>query len=62
MKTGEKIINRTGSESGVITGGKYPCRQDGCRGRRVGIRWRDGKITFPCTKGIEWKMGSWRIM
>lgn len=37
---------------------------EGCNGRRLGVKWPDGRVTYPCTKGLEgtdvedtWKIG-----
>lgn len=47
------ILSRDGKQAGVTTGGRYKCRMEGCTGLRLATRWSDGKITFPCTKGLE---------
>ena len=50
------------SKEGAPTGGAYACQQEGCRGRRISVRWPDGRITRPCTKGmIETQPGVWQI-
>lgn len=48
-----KIISRDGKSIGTLTGSKHRCQMEGCTGRRVGVRWNDGKISFPCTKGLK---------
>lgn len=40
------------TEAGTATGGTRPCSLEGCNGVRVGVRWEDGKISWPCSKGI----------
>jgi hypothetical protein len=47
------VISRDGEDKGLPTGGAYPCRLEGCMGVRIGVRWPDGSITFPCTRGME---------
>lgn len=49
---------------GVLTGGKRVCTLEGCRGRRLGVRWRSGKVTFPCARGMTIVHGGngWRIL
>lgn len=47
------VISRDGKDRGIPTGGEYPCRMEGCRGQRIGVRWPDGSHTFPCTKAME---------
>jgi hypothetical protein len=37
---------------GTLTGGFRNCQMEGCRGKRLGVRWDDGKLTFPCTHGM----------
>jgi hypothetical protein len=45
------IYNRTGDMVGRTTGGIRGCRCGG--GVRVGVRWADGTLTYPCTEGLE---------
>lgn len=46
---------------GRTTGGSYRCALEGCTGRRLAVRWANGKITFPCTKGMSFTTNGWRI-
>ena len=46
------VLNRNHSDWGTYTGITRFCTLTGCNGRRMGVRWRDGKITWPCSKGI----------
>ena len=48
-----KIISRDGKYLGTLTGGERDCPMESCRGKRVGVRWNDGKLTFPCTGGMK---------
>lgn len=52
VKRNARIIARDGKLIGKATGGGYGCRMEGCRGWRIGVRWRDGSVTFPCSKGM----------
>lgn len=45
---------------GHATGGTRTCGLDGCRGVRVGVRWSDGKLTWPCLKGMTAEAG-WSV-
>jgi hypothetical protein len=47
-----KVYDREGKDIGLPTGAEYPCSMEGCRGRRIVIKWPDGKITRPCSKGM----------
>jgi len=51
----ELVIARDGNSVGYTTGGERPCTVEGCRGHRIGVRWEDGKMTFPCTEGMEYR-------
>jgi hypothetical protein len=51
VSQGTVILSRNG-DVGRATGGGYPCRMDSCCGARVGVRWPDGELTFPCTKDM----------
>ena len=48
-------------ETGNTTGGTRTCTIEGCRGVRVGVRWGDGKLTWPCTEGMHKVDGAWYI-
>ena len=51
---GSPVYSRSGKLRGVLTGGRYCCRLDGCSGLRVAVRWPDRHaVTFPCTKGLR---------
>ena len=52
IKQGAEITAGDGRTKGNATGGGYHCRMEGCRGWRIGVRWKDGSITFPCSKGM----------
>lgn len=57
------VESRDGKKVGKVVGTR-PCQLEGCLSHRIGVRWKDGKITWPCAKGME--MGSlpdrWRIV
>ena len=42
-------------EYGVPTGSTRPCRMEGCMGASFAVRWPDNKITWLCTRGLEYK-------
>ena len=46
------IFSRSGNEFGVRTGGTRLCPLAGCNGLRIFVRWPDGRLTEPCTKGL----------
>jgi len=48
------IISRNGSEAGKLTGGTRKCQVSGCTGICYAVRWQDGKLTYPCSKGLKW--------
>ena len=48
----KRVLGRDGKILGFPTGASYPCSQEGCTGRRIVVRWQDGRITRPCTKGL----------
>ena len=57
------VWSRDGAEAGKATGGSRQCAMEGCRGLRIGVRWPDGKLTWPCTKGtMERPDGSSQIL
>jgi hypothetical protein len=63
-KTGNPrfVYSRHGSERGELTGGVRACPMEGCTGQRLGVRWPDKRITWPCTKGMSMNEdGQWQI-
>lgn len=57
-----RVYSEDGREYGLCTGGAYRCPVESCKGDRIGVRWPDGKITFPCTEGMIYlKHGHMRI-
>lgn len=63
IKRGELVYSRSGDQLGKTTGGTRSCRLEGCRGIRIGVRWPDGSLTWPCTDGMgNTADGAWRIL
>ena len=48
------VISRDGKHKGHLTGGKRPCRLEGCRGVCLGVRWDDGKLTYLCSYDMDY--------
>jgi len=56
------VLSRDNKMKGVVTSTSRRCSMEGCNGIRVGVRWPDGKHTFPCTKGmVQVSPDTWRI-
>lgn len=53
MQKGTKVLSRDGKSVGTTTGSTHHCQMEGCRGQRVSVKWTDGKITFPCSDGMD---------
>ena len=53
IRKGERVYAQGGEEFGIATGKWHHCRLHGCTGARITVRWSDGKITYPCTKGMS---------
>ncbi len=47
-------MSACGRYRGEFTGTRLVCSQKGCTGEKRTVRWSDGKITYPCSKGITW--------
>jgi hypothetical protein len=60
-KKGTPILSRGGDAVGTATGSTHTCRLAGCRGVRVAVRWSNGKVTYPCSKGILQVENGWEI-
>jgi len=61
VKKAIRVKSRDGRMVGVPTGAERRCQLSGCTGRRLGVRWPDGKITYPCTKGMIGSKFGWQI-
>ena len=48
------VLSRDGKNKGRFTGGEHTCQMEGCFGKRLGVRWDDGTLTFPCSAGMNW--------
>ena len=58
-----KVISRDRKKTGRTTGGHRLCSLEGCLGRRIATKWSDGKITYPCSRGMDvTKNGDWKII
>ena len=57
----EPVHNKTCTRLGYTTGGVRPCTLEGCTGLRIGVRWSDHTLTWPCTAGMEQRAGAWYI-
>jgi hypothetical protein len=64
---GTDVYTRDGKIRGKATGGLRHCALESCGGIRVGVRWPDGKLTWPCMKGMIFdsnnksRRPNWRI-
>lgn len=62
FQQGTKVVSRDGNQEGELTGGRRRCPLSGCTGVRLGVRWGDKRVTFPCSKGLEAREGKLRIV
>lgn len=67
VEPGEKVIAAGGVE-GRTTGATHRCQMEGCTGTRITTKWPDGRVTHPCSKGMDYEdsafegKGVWRIL
>lgn len=64
IKEPPTIWARGREKMGKATGGERRCQMEGCNGRRIIVRWSDGTMTHPCTKGMAWseEKNEWEIL
>lgn len=63
IKRGTPVFARMETvATGVTTGGVRSCGLEGCSGVRVGVRWEDGSITWPCSEGLHRVPEGWAIV
>jgi len=58
---GTPVLSSDGKIKGKLTGGSRHCGMSGCSGKALAVRWEDGKLTYPCTKGMTFENGTWKI-
>lgn len=46
------VLNRDATQVGVVIGSSEYCPLAGCSGIPLSVRWPDGSLTKPCTKGM----------
>ena len=46
------VFSASGTEQGIAKSSGYRCQMEGCTGKRLAVKWPDGKMTRPCTKGM----------
>ena len=49
----KRVRMRHGTEIGTVIGGPFRCRLESCRGVTYSVRWSDGKLTRPCSEGMQ---------
>jgi hypothetical protein len=47
-----KVYARNGRACGLAVGSR-PCNLESCRGTRYCVRWKNGKLTWPCSRGMK---------
>lgn len=55
LKNLKTVKNRDGSQEGRVISAGHRCTLAGCTGQRVHVRWPDGKLTKPCSKGLHFE-------
>ena len=56
------VQSRSGDVTGRVVGHGRPCQLEGCRGWTISVRWPDGHLTRPCSKGMAVvDTDTWRI-
>jgi hypothetical protein len=59
------VYGRSGSPYATRKGrvvGERPCQLEACGGTRLAVRWPNGHLTWPCTKGMTHNGKAWRIL
>jgi hypothetical protein len=49
---GKTILTRDASMEGKVISATRRCSMEGCLGIRLGVRWPNGRLTYPCSRGI----------
>ena len=48
-----KVLSRDKKFLGILTGEEISCDMEGCTGVCLEVRWKDGQVSYPCTKGMD---------
>jgi hypothetical protein len=61
---GVLVWNRSKTQRGSLTGGERRCQLEGCGSVRLGVRWPDGKLTWPCMRGMNFDTttNTWELL
>jgi hypothetical protein len=59
---GTLVYSRDAKHRGRTTGSRRMCSLEGCKGDRLGVRWDNSRVSFPCSDGMTFRKKSWRIM
>ena len=61
-RIGSPFLTREGDVEGKVVGYQH-CRMEGCYAQRIGVRWPNNRLTWPCSKGC-WitENGTWGII
>jgi len=49
---GRKVYSRGGRSCGKVSSWRF-CTLEGCTGIQLRVVWKNGKWTWPCTKGMK---------
>jgi hypothetical protein len=61
-QTPEYVYSRGGRARGKVLAVTSRLCVEGCAGPRVAVRWRGGKMTYPCAAGMKFRAdGNWEI-
>lgn len=58
---GTPVISRDGRLRGKLLGGRRPCKEKGCTGTTVSIRWENNQVTEPCDTAMTWDPNNQRL-
>lgn len=59
-----QVYGRKGTKFSRVRGrvvGRRDCTLESCGAVRLGVRWPDGRLTWPCTRGMRKEGNTWRI-
>jgi hypothetical protein len=61
IPVGATIFTRDKKEKGKVVSHTSRTCHEGCGGTRLGVRWPDGRLTYPCSRGIVGYRKNYRI-
>ena len=62
IEPGTPVVSRDSELTGHTNRTYFRCCMEGCTGLRIAVKWPDGHWTYPCSRGMNYNEGKWKII